>query len=242
MAKADVILNLVKNGLRGDQRRFRKAAESLLEDEATKAHPILIQQLENLLNGANDSDQTQTGLPPGLRGAISVVEPSKSLEQIILPDNALELVDEIVHEHRHRELLEEHGLSPRHKFLFYGPPGNGKTSLAEGIAHTLDVPLYVLRYEDLITSYLGKTAKNMSVVFDFVKNGDCVLLLDEFEAISKERGDDQDLGEIKRIVSSLLTQLDRLPSHVILVSATNHSSMVDTAFWRRFEVHLMLEK
>ncbi|MBF0580451.1 AAA family ATPase [Erysipelotrichaceae bacterium RD49] len=121
-------------------------------------------------------------------------------------------------------------------------PGNGKTSLAEAIAHALELPLRIVRYESIIGSYLGETATRLSQLFDYAKSQECVLFFDEFEALGKERGDVHETGEIKRIVSSLLMQIDELPSHVIAIAATNHDSLLDKAAWRRFQIRMELPK
>jgi AAA+ superfamily predicted ATPase len=124
--------------------------------------------------------------------------------------------------------------------LLVGPPGNGKTSCAEAIAAELSVPLLVLRYEAVITSFLGETSARLGAVLDDVRTRHCVLFLDEFDTMAKERGDEHDTGEIKRVVSTLLLQLDRLPSHVVVCAATNHSELLDRAVWRRFQLRLEL--
>jgi AAA+ superfamily predicted ATPase len=121
-----------------------------------------------------------------------------------------------------------------------GPPGGGKTSLAEAIATELMVPFVVGRYEGLITPYLGETAGRLDALFEAVRARPCVLFFDEFDTIAKERGDIHETGEIKRVVSSLLKQIDRLPSYVTVVVATNHPELLDRAVWRRFQVRVEL--
>ena len=103
-----------------------------------------------------------------------------------------------------------------------GSPGNGKTSLAEAIATELMVPFIVIRYETLIGSYLGETANRLKQIIDYAKTQRCVLFLDEFETVGKERGDTHETGEIKRVVSSLLLQFDDLPDYVVVIAASNH--------------------
>jgi len=121
-----------------------------------------------------------------------------------------------------------------------GPPGSGKTTLAEAIATEIAVPLLSVRYEGLIGSYLGETAARMDTLFAAVRIRPCVLFFDEFDVVAKERGDVHETGEIKRVVSSLLLQVDRLPSHVIVVAATNHAELLDRAVWRRMQIRLEL--
>jgi len=104
------------------------------------------------------------------------------------------------------------------------------------------LPLFVVRYEAVIGSYLGETATRLRRVFDFVRSRECVLFFDEFDTVGKERGDEHETGEIKRVVSSLLMQVDDLPSHVMVVTATNHPELLDRAVWRRFQVRLHLPR
>jgi SpoVK/Ycf46/Vps4 family AAA+-type ATPase len=124
--------------------------------------------------------------------------------------------------------------------LLIGPPGNGKTSLAEALAESLMVPLYVVRYEGVVGTYLGETAVRLRRLIDHACTRKCVLFFDEFETLGKERGDTHETGEIKRVVSSLLMQIDALPSHVVVIGATNHPELLDRAVWRRFQVRMDL--
>jgi SpoVK/Ycf46/Vps4 family AAA+-type ATPase len=146
-------------------------------------------------------------------------------------------------EEQHRaNLLRSHNLEPRHRVLLAGPPGNGKTSLAEALADALMVPLVSVRYEGVVGSFLGETASRLGRLFDFVRGKRCVLFFDEFDTLGKERGDPHDTGEIKRVVSSLLLQIDDLPSYVVVVTATNHPELLDRAVWRRFQILLELPR
>jgi SpoVK/Ycf46/Vps4 family AAA+-type ATPase len=168
------------------------------------------------------------------------VHPQRRLESLILPDAVVAACKELVEEQHRADLLRSHNLEPRHRVLLAGPPGNGKTSLAEVIATELMVPLLVVRYEAVIASYLGETAVRLARLFDYVRTCRAVLFFDEFDVVGKERGDAHETGEIKRVVSSLLLQVDALPSHVVVVVATNHPELLDRAVWRRFQLRLHL--
>ncbi|HLY88037.1 MAG TPA: ATP-binding protein [Acetobacteraceae bacterium] len=122
--------------------------------------------------------------------------------------------------------------------MLSGPPGNGKTSLAEAIAEAVAVPLLTVRYDALVGAYLGETNARLARLFDYVRTTPCVLFFDEFDAVGKERGDIHETGEIKRVVSFLLMQLDQLPSYVVVVAATNHAELLDSAVWRRFQLRI----
>ena len=150
------------------------------------------------------------------------------------------MIEQLVTEHFRVDLLRSYGLEPRNKILLIGPPGNGKTSLAEAIAEALMIPLYVVKYEGLVGAYLGETASRLKKLIDYVRTRNCIVFFDEFETLGKERGDTHETGEIKRVVSSLLLQIDSLPSYVIVIAATNHDSLLDKAAWRRFQIKLEL--
>jgi SpoVK/Ycf46/Vps4 family AAA+-type ATPase len=166
--------------------------------------------------------------------------PLRGLDELVLPATVRRTVDELIEEHFRRDLLRSFGLEPRHRVLLTGPPGSGKTSLAEAIASTLMIPLLSVRYEGLIGSFLGETASRLDRLFEHARGQQCVLFFDEFDTVAKERGDTHETGEIKRVVSSLLLQVDQLPSHVLVIAATNHKELLDRAVWRRMQLRLSL--
>jgi hypothetical protein len=137
--------------------------------------------------------------------------------------------------------VDPHDSAGALSFLMYGLPGTGKSRLARHIARELGMDLYVARLDGLISSYLGSTSKNIRALFDFAAKTPCVLFLDEFDAIAKLRGDNQELGELKRVVNSFIQNLDTLGRQSILLAATNHESLLDAAVWRRFTYRLALE-
>ncbi|WP_375743628.1 ATP-binding protein [Corallococcus interemptor] len=242
MARADLLLDIVKAGAEGNQELFRKTLEALIAEERAKQHKVLADQLAAHLRLNESPVRPLRALQEvnSDRSAFAEVRPRRSLASLVLPAVVREVCAELVEEHHRADLLRAHGLEPRHRVLLSGPPGNGKTSLAEALAFELAVPLYVVRYESIIGSYLGETAVRLAKLFAQVRSERCVLFFDEFDVVGKERGDVHETGEIKRVVSSLLLQVDQLPSHVVVVAATNHSELLDRAAWRRFQVRLSL--
>lgn len=243
MSRADLLVNLVKAGSQGDQQLFRSTVEAMAAEERAKRHHQLANRLEENLRSAtarSRSSEIVRTFDGGHGGLLFEVEPRRTLQSLFLEQATQQACLEIVEEQQRRDILRSYGLEPRHRVLLSGPPGNGKTSVAEAIATGLVVPLFVVRYEAVIGSFLGETSGRLKRLFDFVRTHQCVLFFDEFDTLGKERGDTHETGEIKRVVSSLLLQIDALPSHVVVVTATNHAELLDRAVWRRFQVRLAL--
>lgn len=252
MARSDLLVSLVKAGTTGDSRSFRSAAEAIIAEERAKQHGILADRLAKAIqsNGnGNGNGSTMRGNLEAItsehhfrgRDFISEIVPRRRLEDLILPLLAKQSITELIEEQQRADLLRAHGVEPRNRVLFVGPPGTGKTTLAEAVAEAVSVPLFVVRYEAMIGSYLGETASRLKRIIDYAKMTPCVLFFDEFDTIGKERGDIHETGEIKRVVTTLLMQVDELPSYTIVAAATNHPELLDRAAWRRFQVRVELK-
>jgi SpoVK/Ycf46/Vps4 family AAA+-type ATPase len=246
MARADLLCDIIKYGLNNDSINFRKAAEAICAEERSNQHSVLAKRIEDMLRISSKNPVKDIVAPPSRNGngdsIVSEKIPEKRLTELLLPQTIIDNCNELIEEHMRADLLRSHGLEPRNRILLIGPPGNGKTSLAEAIAEALMLPLLTVKYESLIGAYLGETASRLGKLFDYAKTRQCVLFFDEFETIGKERGDTHETGEIKRVVSSLLLQIDALPSYVIAIAATNHESLLDKATWRRFQMRMELPK
>jgi len=243
MARSDLITDLVATGVAGDRTKFRKVVEALIAEERAKNHVVLAEKLNHLLGLPQSESHHDNGaglLKYKLDSFVLEIMPEKKLDDLILPDDVVAIIKEVVSEHHRVDLLRSYNLEPRNRLLFIGPPGNGKTSLAEAVAEALMVPLLQVRYDGIVGSYLGETAIRLRRLLEFAATRKCVLFFDEFETLGKERGDTHDTGEIKRVVSSLLLQVDALPSHVVVIGATNHPELLDRAVWRRFQVRIEL--
>jgi SpoVK/Ycf46/Vps4 family AAA+-type ATPase len=229
----------VNAGAKGDRARFRKTVEALIAEERAQQHHVLADRLAEHL----ESPAARDSAPPAVGRSDDLViqeEPRRTLDELVLPNRVRSACLELVEEQHRAELLRAHGLEPRNRILLIGPPGNGKTSLAEALAAEAMMPICTVRYDGVIASYLGETAVRLARLFQYVRTRRCVLFFDEFDALGKERGDLHETGEIKRAVTSLLLQIDALPPHVIVVAATNHPELLDRAVWRRFQLRLEL--
>lgn len=243
MARSDLLISLIKTGKDTSNPRFRQAVEALIAEERAKKHTMLADQLTAAYaNGAHGQPKPISSSTSPVGDLVYEASPEREFDSLILPPIVAKECRSLIEEHRRADLLRSFGLSPRHRVLLVGPPGNGKTSLAESLAHELMVPMLSIRYEGIIGSYLGETATRLRKVFDYARQRACVLFFDEFETLGKERGDEHETGEIKRVVSALLLQIDSLPPHVVVVTATNHRELLDRAVWRRFQLRLELPR
>lgn len=242
MARADLLIDLVEAEHRGDKARFRALVEAVIAEERANQHHLVADRLTELITTVGSTQlMLRDDAASHVSDLVAELIPRRRLDSLHLAESTRSVVAEVIEEHRRAELLRSHNLEPRSKILLQGPPGNGKTSLAEAIASETMLPLYVVRYEGVVSSFLGETTSRIHSTFEFARTRRCVLFFDEFDTIAKERSDVHETGEIKRVVSTLLLQIDRLPSHVIVVCATNHGELLDRAAWRRFQVRLRLE-
>ena len=243
MARSDLLVNLVQSGVTGDFGQFRKTVEAVIAEERAKQHKVLAEKLEDILTTSHNSRPKNINtLFNKVNNLLYESIPQRKIEDLILSDDNKEICHEFIQEHHRSDLLRSYNLEPRNKLLLVGSPGNGKTSLAEAVAESLMIPFFVVRYEGVVGSYLGETAQHLKQVIEYVSTRKCVLLFDEFETLGKERGDTHETGEIKRLVSSLLMQIDSLPSHVVIIGATNHPELLDRAVWRRFQIRINIPK
>ena len=243
MARSDLLVSLVRAGALGDRRELATTVETIVAEERAKQHNILADRLERALRSNGTRGPSAHAVPESAvrtRDYLLETRPRKRLEDLFLSELCERVCRELIDEQQRASLLRSHSLEPRHRVLLVGPPGNGKTSLAEAIAEALAFPFFVVRYDAIIGSFLGETASRLRRVFDYARTTPCVLFFDEFDAIGKERGDVNETGEIKRVVTSLLMQVDALPSYTVLIAASNHSELLDRAVWRRFQFRLEL--
>jgi SpoVK/Ycf46/Vps4 family AAA+-type ATPase len=213
--------------------------EAVIAEERANQHHLLADRLSEIITTTGQG-LVRDDRAAAIRDLVHEVVPDRRLDDLELAPVPLRVVAELIEEQRRADLLRSYGIEPRNRLLLSGPPGNGKTSVAEAIASELMLPFYVIRYEGVVSSFLGETAARLDSAFEFARTRRCVLFFDELDTIAKERSDEHETGEIKRVVSTLLLQIDQLPPHVVLVGATNHSELLDRAAWRRFQIRAEL--
>ena len=245
MASGKILRQLVKAGATGDRDAFTRASEAIIQEEREKNHHLLANDLERLLyadRAGGWPDQRKlhlaSTLPANKDSGLALVEERPAIREekdIVVSDSTRSALEEILQEHNRADVLRSFGLQPAQKLLFFGPPGCGKTLAAEVIASTLSLPLVLVRLDSVISSFLGETAANLRKVFDYFSQYPVVALFDEFDALTKDRGDSADHGELKRSVNAVLQMLDGYRGNSILIATTNYESLLDKAIWRRFD-------
>lgn len=257
-----VVQSIIRAGLAGDREALDKQVLRLRERLEKGGESKEAATLERLRTAARDTQEMAPSrvemsrgqivgetLEPGVNPPIdretgarlcALDFPGRNGRSPVYSAGVLETVEGLLREWSHEAALQAVGVSPTRSLLIYGPPGSGKTVTAHYIAARLGLPLVTARIDGLISSFLGTTARNIANLFEFANRYACVLLLDEFDALAKLRDDPQEVGEIKRVVNTLLQNLDLRRGFGITIAITNHDRLLDPAVWRRFETHLQL--
>jgi len=243
MARADLLKKLFSSFKQNDTDSFMRAANDIIEDERKKNHTILADDLKMIINnGSNYPRQSMTtysvGAPKDNGKEVALFEimyPEKYLTDLVVSDEKIQQIEQIIKEFTNWDVLFSNGVFPTRRVLFYGPPGCGKTLASQAIAAEIGIPMLYVRFDALISSYLGETASNIRKVFDYARNDSFVIFFDEFDAIGRSRNDQFEHGEIKRVVNTFLQQIDNFKGRSLVIAATNFEQSLDYAIWRRFD-------
>lgn len=239
------ITKIIEAGMKKDTAKVasysRLLAQKLTEDGNKRAGNRVLAVLDKIGDRLSTADAFTT-LPVDQESRLDIAEIdySPTTDNIILQSSVQNTLNDFIETIKNKNEMMSVGLEIRTTLLLYGPPGCGKTSAAKYLASELKMPLITARFDTLISSLLGNTAKNIHRIFDFAKQQPCILFLDEFDAIAKARDDAHELGELKRVVNSLLQNIDDFSQDGILIAATNHPQMLDSAVWRRFQTIIEL--
>ncbi|MDD3320769.1 MAG: ATP-binding protein [Paludibacter sp.] len=235
MANADQIKALIKTHFDGENEKFTTVALQIAAHEAKLGHTSLADELRKIVDKSKLNKLRIKPLNQNLEGLILEVEPFERLSDLIVSDIILERIERIINEYIQVEKLKRHNLENRRKILLSGPPGTGKTMTASIIANELELPLYVILMDKMVTKFMGETSAKLRQVFDLIEERPGVYLFDEFDAIGANRGKDNDVGEMRRVLNSFLQFIERDNSDSLIIAATNNLGLLDQALFRRFD-------
>lgn len=222
----------------GKDELFNKVLDSIIQDEEASNRFESAKDLKSVLSYKSSSKELSAfkSQVDSLKNLVLFKDPFVDETNIFLPAEIKRFVDRLYQEHSNKKKLLSANLQPKSKILFYGPPGTGKTYTAHYIATVLGLPLGIVQLSNVISSFMGDTAANLAKIFAFASRNPCVLLIDEFDTFAKERNQPNDVGELQRIVNTLLQTLDSIStSDSLIIATTNHEGLLDYAVWRRFE-------
>lgn len=241
------LLKIIEGGLKNDHQKVRNYSIKLAKYLDENGEKIVSRKVSQLI----EKNTTRTAQLDSLTAkpfdnetrveTVDVSIPTETGEELFFNDFTEQEVNEFLQSYAKRDLLLRRGIETNNQLLLYGKPGTGKTSLARFISLQTGLPLVTARLDGIVSSLLGSTAKNIRKVFEYASKQPCILFLDEFDVLAKIRDDQHELGELKRVVNSLIQNIDSFAPESILIAATNHPQLLDSAVWRRFDMKLELE-
>lgn len=235
MAKADYIISLIKTHYSNELERFTTIALQIAAHEAKLGHTLVANEIKSIVDKAKETKNKTKAFAPELQGLILENVPAVKLSDIITSEDIKSKIGRIVSEFIQRDKLRKHDLENRRKILLSGPPGTGKTLTASIIANELNLPLFTILMDKMVTKYMGETSAKLRQVFDLIEQRQGVYLFDEFDAIGGERSKDNDVGEMRRVLNSFLQFIERDNSDSLIIAITNNKALLDQALFRRFD-------
>jgi SpoVK/Ycf46/Vps4 family AAA+-type ATPase len=248
MAKAAQLKALIKSHYDRDYNRFDTLSLQLAAHEATLGHNTLALELKKLVDKSKNTRTPEAINSKNIRLYNNTIDelfiysrPAIDMYDIILPTSNKDKILKVLNEYHNQEKLKKHGLKHRRKILLSGHPGTGKTMSASVIASELKLPLYVIQIDKIITKYMGETGAKLRQIFKMIETQKGVYFFDEFDSIGTDRGKDNEVGEIRRVLNSFLQFLENDNSDSLIITATNNISILDRALFRRFDDILYYE-
>ncbi len=244
MAKADQIKALIRSHIKNDEEHFATIALQLAASEAQRGHANLAKDIRELIDRKSKNNLKVVSINQDLDDLVISVASQKKNNLLFLEDKLQDKFDRIVNEFQNRQRLSSFGLKNRRKVLLAGPPGTGKTMSAGALAASVRLPYFVVQIDRLFTRYLGETNAKLRQVFSIVREQPGIYLFDEFDTLGVQRGSDNDVGEMRRILNALLQFIEEDDSQSLIIAATNNLQALDRALFRRLDdiLHYSLPK
>lgn len=235
MATAEQIKSLMKSHFDNNSERFNSIALQIAANEARKGHSSLASDIKELIDQNKSTPFKIIEFSPDLKDLVISTSPRTHINELIVTENIRTRIERVLREYKQKEKIKKYGLSNRRKVLLAGAPGTGKTMTASVIAGELSLPLYTVLMDKLITKFMGETSAKLRQIFNFINKNRGVYLFDEFDAIGSERGRENDVGEMRRVLNAFLQFIEQDQSESFIVAATNNLNLLDQALFRRFD-------
>lgn len=235
MATAEQIKSLIRSHFNDQMEQFYTVALQVAAHEAKQGHESLAYEIRSLVDKAKSRPGRVIPFIPDLDNLVLTSEPKERLGALVLSNDMRDRIARILREYNQKAKLEKHGLSHRRKILLAGPPGTGKTLTAAVLAGELHLPLFTILMDKIVTKFMGESSAKLRQIFDVIQERRGVYFFDEFDAIGGERGRDDDVGEMRRVLNSFLQFIERDTSDSLIVAATNNPRILDQALFRRFD-------
>ncbi|MBW6424179.1 ATP-binding protein [Rhizobium sp. XQZ8] len=250
MTSARQIIAMIRSHAAGDNEKFLAIAETIAADAGKSGKSKVADDIRSVITDARQSPEPRHTSHPvpitaprgELAGLVRASYPETYLADLVLNGDLMRRINRAVREHRERDILTRNGLTPRRKYLFSGPPGTGKGMTAAAVASELNLPLFTILLDGVITKFMGETASKLRLVFDSMRVHRGVYFFDEVDALASRRDADNDIGEARRMLNSFLQFLEDDQSSSVIIAATNHKVLLDHAIFRRFDASFQYSK
>jgi AAA family ATPase len=242
MATANQLKTLIKSHFDDNSEKFNTVALQIAAYEAKLGHINLANDIRKIIDAEKFNKPKFRNIDPSLQGLLLEIHPQEHLVDLVVDPQIKKRIERIINEFTYRDKLFRHNLENRRKILFSGHPGTGKTMTASVIANELHLPIYVVLMDKIVTKYMGETSAKLRQIFDYIEDVPAVYLFDEFDAIGGQRGKDNEVGEMRRVLNSFLQFIERDHSDSLIIAATNNLELLDQALFRRFDdvIHYQL--
>ncbi len=243
MANKEQLKALLDSYFNDDKERFISTALQVAASAAKKGQGNLATELKEIIdrgrnsikNHQTDSKIESLSLDKDLSALFNTSKPEVSLRDVVFSNEIDTSLRKVISEQKQRLKLKEFDLKPISKILLIGPPGTGKTLTSKILASELNLPLFTVQFEGLLSRYMGESAAKLKLVFNKISDTRAIYLFDEFDAIGAKRTKDNDVGEIRRVLNTFLQLLENINSDSLIIAATNHPELLDEALFRRFD-------